>query len=111
MNITIFNNWTKTWITRKGSCAFEMHGETWAAHKALHSPDDKPRWTVAHVGTGFSLLNQGYDCSKLPTTRAAALALAKANLEHRTTEAVKAAVERAMARIEEIVVEHGGPKC
>jgi len=108
MNITIWNEQTSEWYTVRGTCLFEMHGEKFAAHKYLVSPDDKPRWTVAHVGTGFSVLGAGYKGRSLPTTRAAALALAKANLMHRTRDAVQEAVGRAMEKLEDLSRKVGG---
>ena len=103
MNINIFNEQTREWYTVNGTCAFKAHGETFAAHKYLVSPDDKPRWTVAHVGTGTTVLGAGYKGRSLPTTRAAALALAKVHLEHRTEEAVKMAVARAVEKLNDLI--------
>jgi hypothetical protein len=110
MDITLFDTLRKAWIKVPCSAKFEMHGETFVAHKVLETPDGKVRWTVSHKDTGLSVLHQGYKCRALPTTRAAAVALAKTNLEHRTLEAVKAAVNRGQETLEELVAEFGGPQ-
>jgi hypothetical protein len=105
MYIDWFNQQTKRWNRAQVSSSFEMHGELFGAHKSTF----KGKWTVSHVATGLSVLPQNYDGSRLPTTRAAALALAKASLEARTPEAVKAAVERGRRTMDDIIAEYGPP--
>ncbi|MEK9735986.1 MAG: hypothetical protein VW239_01520 [Candidatus Nanopelagicales bacterium] len=107
MIITIYHD---GWKQVKGTCAFEMYGETFAAHKYQDSPDEKVRWTVSHVATGASVLPAGYKGRSLPTSRLGALTLAKSALEHRTAESVKAAIERAKGRLAEQIEQYGEPK-
>lgn len=109
MYIDWFNQRKKTWERTAVSARFEMHGELFGAHKHASYGPKWRKWTVSHIATGLSVLDQGFAGRNLPDTRAAAIALAKASLEARTTAAVKAAVERGREKMSEIIAEYGPP--
>jgi hypothetical protein len=109
MHIDWFNLHTKTWNRTKVSCSFTVHGELFGAHKHASFAPKWTKWTVSHVATGLSVLNQGFAGRNLPDSRAAAIALAKASLEARTGESVKAAIERGREKLDEIIAEYGPP--